>query len=877
IGRIRDRLKGTSRQIYENMAVMAPMMEKLAALLNDLDNEYSRIKNAEGTIDYNDLEHYALECLQSEAGAMYRDRFDEIFVDEYQDSNQIQEDIINLVSGRNKNEKNVFMVGDVKQSIYKFRQAEPGLFVGKYESYSEDQDCDSVKVELFRNYRSRVPILDFANYIFSRIMSKNVGDIAYDNNVFLRQGMDYPEGNADGYPVEIKLVNGKDSELFKKDESNDTREAAAIGAEIYKLIGSGMRINDKNGTERPVEYRDITILNRSANSVSDDYIRQLKKMGIPVYSGSDTDFFKEREIILIRSFLEILDNPRRDIPLLAVMRSQIFGFTDKELALIRCGSRYKNYYDSLISFDSEQRLKNKITGFLDNLQKYRSEAKNRGMDKLVWAIIHETGLYNRSSAGENIHLKQQNLRRFFEIASVYESGRATGLFGFIKYLENLRISGVKGNNEPGIGNNAVNLMSIHKSKGLEFPVVILSGCGKRFNKTDLREKLIIDKEYGFGPDYINAEEGYKLTTAMKKGIAIKKDIEGMAEEMRVLYVALTRAREKLVITSMVDNLETSINKWQLRSRTRNGKIDPGKVMLASGFIDWIMPSVINNRNAYVLMEGLCNPQAEQDSGNPHFKIDIIEPLEVRKCMDSRGNSDIVTDEDIGLAYEDIKTRFEWEYPYADEGIFHKKVSVTEIKKLRDVQKGEKDIFGSSFVPVPDFMNEKAGSYAAERGTMLHNAIAAVDPALALNTGYISSLFEKLGLEGDALAIYTELITDFFKSGLGRRMLKSVKIESEKPFLIPMPTKKLYPGHPGLPKGEHSTLVQGVIDCMFYESDGIVIIDYKSDNVIEGNEKVHAGRYAVQLNLYAEAVEKLTGIKVKEKYIYFLKNRCSVLL
>ncbi len=880
VDRIKERLKGSSEQIYENMQAMAPLMAKLAELLNGLDDEYLKIKREEGTLDYSDLEHFALECLESEAGEMYRDRFDEIFVDEYQDSNQLQEDIINLVSGRNAQKNNVFMVGDVKQSIYKFRQAEPEIFVKKRERYSMSIDDEEVKVELFENYRSRLPVLEFSNYIFSRIMSGTVGDIDYDDKVFLRMGkQDYPEGNNNGYPVEIKLVCGEDKVLFEKTETINIREAAVVGREIYRIIGSGLLVTDKkSGSERPVEFGDITILHRSVNSISNEFIRQLKKMGIPVYSESDSDFFKEREIIVMRSFLDVLDNPRRDIPLLALLRSSIFGFSDKELALIRCGSRRLSYYDSLISFNSEPKLKKKIDAFLDIISDYRKEADNRAMDRLVWSIMHETGFYNQCRPGDNALMRQQNLRRLFEIAGAYEGGRETGLFGFIRYLDNLMASGVNNGVGGGEGSsNTVRLMSIHKSKGLEFPVVILSGCGKSFNKMDMTKILIFDKEYGFGPDYINSTEGYKLITAMKKGIKIKKDIEGLAEEMRVLYVALTRAREKLIITGYVRNIETSLKKWQLRGRRKDGKIDAGKVMLASGFLDWIMSVAIKHRNSNKILTKNNENTDQLESGGPDFNVEIIPPDEIRMCMNLKKTTGTPDMQELGLDYDQIKSRFGWEYPYMAESLFHKKVSVTEIKKLREKQSGEKDIFGTVFVPRPDFMEDEGKSDAAERGTILHNVIAAVDVKRAFEPGYINNLFKTIGTPEEEINGYSEIITDFYRSNLGKRISSAAHVESEKPFLLPVPTRYLYPDNPILPDENHTTLVQGVIDCLFYENDGIVIVDYKSDNVEPGNEITHAKRYSLQLELYTRAIEALTGLTVKEKYIYFLKTRCEVRL
>ena len=887
IGAITGRLSGTSEQINSNMKDLSPVLSRMTEVILRIDKEYTEIKNENGMVDYNDLEHYALECLEKDAGAMYRDRFDEIFVDEYQDSNHIQERIVSLVAGHGQNLKNVFMVGDVKQSIYRFRMADPKIFAEKNETFSNELTDDDVRIDLFENYRSREPILDFTNFIFMNIMSRKVGDEDYTGNVMLKPGKKpsrehpdwidngYPEGNDNGYPVEIKLVCGDDKILFTSDISKESREASVVGHEILQFINSGMTITDKRtGKERKVEFRDMAILIRSANTVSADYVRQLKKMGIPVYSESSSDFFKEREIRIMEAFCRVIDNPRQDIPLVALLRSSIFGFTDMELAYIRCYSRFMNYYDSLLMFSEDDLLKDKIHRFLETIQNYRNDSVKRPMDRLIWDMMHETGFYYFCEEGDNPEIRQRNLRRLFEIAGTYEGGRETGIFGFISYLEQLEKTGIKDTSVSGGDANVVTLMSIHKSKGLEFPVVFISTCGKGFNRREYSENVIFDRELGFGPDYIDAREGLKLTTAVKKSIKIKKEIEDLAEEMRVLYVALTRAREKLVITGYVKTPVKSFEKWHLKGIRKEGKISPGKVILANGYMDWIMPVIISDDIKDDLENGKYHIMHNPKKDGPYYKIDVFDPIKIKECLDYRQTliRKPVIQKDA-LDYITVKDRFEWEYPYAHEGIFHKKVSVTELKKLHDVQPGERDIFHKEFIPRPEFMNEGRLD-AAGRGTMLHNIIAAVNQKRVFEPDYVRGLCKKSGCIEEQIEDSVAMILDFFKSNLGKRII-AADSESEKPFLFPVLTKELYPDSLLLPEENHTTLVQGVIDCMFYENDGIVIVDYKSDHVIEGNEQVHAKKYSLQLEMYAKAVSNLTGVNVKEKYIYFLQTRCSV--
>lgn len=878
ISDLSGRLSGTSAQINDNMKDLSPVIACMTKLILMLDKEYTDIKNSNGVVDYNDLEHYALECLEKEAGDMYRDRFDEIFVDEYQDSNHIQERIVNLVSGRGKDLKNVFMVGDIKQSIYRFRMADPEIFSLKNKSYSNDISNDNVRIDLSDNYRSRKPVLDFINSIFKKIMSEAVGDEDYIDKVFLRPGnKEYGEGNDNGYPVEIKLVCGDSKEFFTKDITSEMKEAAVVGNEILRLINSKMIIKDKNtNEERAIKFGDIAILIRSANTVSLNYIRQLKKMGIPVYSESSSDFFGEYEIMIMEAFCRVVDNPRQDIPLIALLRSSIFGFDDRELAYIRCSLKFTDYYDSILTFTEDDNIKEKINRFIEIIEKYRKDSINRPIDRLIWDMMHETGFYYFGEEGDNHVIRQKNLRRLFEIAGTYENGRETGLSGFIEYLEQLKKIGIKDTSSSGGDIDTVTLMSIHKSKGLEFPVVFVSSCGKGFNKQELSENIVFDRELGFGPDYIDAKAGVKLTTAIKKSIKIKKEKEDLAEEMRVLYVALTRAREKLVITGYVKNPDNAFENWYIKGLSKNGRLSTGKVLMASSYMDWIMPTLINEDIKLKLESGELQIINPIDSEDTFYKIDVFYPDKINQFL----NLDLkypgtIEKSQISIDYNTIKERFGWEYPFIHEGIYHKKISVTELKKLQGVQPGERDIFKKDFIPRPEFLNDEKQD-AAGRGTMLHNIIAAVNHKRVFEPGYITELCLKAGCPEELKNEYADMILNFFKSELGSRVLFH-EGESEKPFLFTVPTKEIYPESTALIDNEHTTIIQGVIDNIIYENDGVVIIDFKSDNVISGNEDIHAQKYKLQLDLYGRAVEKLTGKPVKGKYIYFFKSSVYVQL
>ncbi|MFO7611448.1 MAG: helicase-exonuclease AddAB subunit AddA, partial [Clostridia bacterium] len=865
---------GQSSEIFRNIEELSPLIGCLADLTARLDDEYSALKNKKGILDYNDLEHLALKCLESEAGEMYRNRFDEVLVDEYQDSNPIQDRLINLVSGRNRECKNVFMVGDVKQSIYKFRQAMPEIFLDKYNSYSDDREQDEVRIELFRNYRSRKPVLDLTNYIFSKIMSVETAGIDYNEAVSLKPGIEYPDGDGKGYPVDVRIICGKDEDIFTDDVTKEKKEAAVVGMEIIKILKSGMMITDrKNNRERPVELRDISILLRTVKKTSGVYAEQLKAMGIPAYADGNSDFYGETEIAVMLAFLEIIDNPRQDIPLLSVMRSSIFGFTDKELALIKVGSHNDSYYDSVQKYRGIIKLEEKIHGFMKTVEAYRKISAGIPVDRLAWMIMQETGYFYSSNDCLSLESKQSNLRKLFEIAGEFEKSSMTGLFSFLRYIKAHieRSADTEGASLYGENSNVVRILSIHKCKGLEFPVVILSGCGKRFNKSESKESMVFDKELGFGPNYINSDKGYWLVTAPKKSIQVKAELEALAEEMRILYVALTRAREKLVITGYSDNFEKDSVKWLLKGRLRNGRINAGKVLGAAGHLEWIMTCLSGHENCSVVSEAAGFSLEGNDSGVPLFTVKAIYPEEIYALLEKREKIDEYRGKRIEIDINEIRRRFSWEYEHASGIAIPNKISVTELKKLRDRESAASDIFNVEFMERPEFMNGETGPDAAERGTLLHNVLAAVDPCRGGDLPYLRALLEKAGAKIEDLEWFAGIIGKFYTGELGQRVAAASNAVTEKAFICPLPTREIYPeSDETIPIG-HTTLLQGVVDCMFFEEGNAVIIDYKSDKVEPGLEELHARKYALQLGLYSRAIEHLTGIGVKEKFIYFLRT------
>ena len=502
------------------------------------------------------------------------EKFEEIAIDEYQDSNMVQEQILTAIS----NGRNMFMVGDVKQSIYKFRQARPELFLGKYDTYKlkdELNENDNLKIQLFKNFRSRKTILENTNTVFENIMSKKLGDIEYNEKEFLKQDKDYdkPEDETINYAgkAELHIID------MKKDENEDEEtihlekaeiEAKFVVNKIEQLMKSNYQIYDKKKKGyRKLQYKDIVILLRATSTIAPIYEKELIEKNIPVFSDSGSEYLDSIEIQTIMSLLKIIDNPLQDIPLVAVMRSVIGNFTDNELIEIRLHNKKGYYYEALKQAKDETadiKLKTKIEKFLENLKKWREKSEYLNIDELIWTIYIDTGYYNYASLMPDGNIRAANLKMLFERAKKFEAATFKGLFNFINFIDKLRLSSGDMGAAKLIGENenVVRIMSIHKSKGLEFPVVFLCDTAKQFNLRDLNDSIILHQDIGIGPKYINTQKKISYNTIAKEAIKIKSKTEAISEEMRVLYVALTRAREKLIITGVEKNYEKSIEKME---------------------------------------------------------------------------------------------------------------------------------------------------------------------------------------------------------------------------------------------------------------------------------------------------------------------------
>ncbi len=916
----RDTVKGkiakkliqfTSKEANQDIYEMYGILEKLEKLIIEFTEEFQKIKKEKNILDFNDIEHYALNILvkeekgrieQTEVAKKYQNKFVEIAIDEYQDSNLLQEYILTSIS----NNKNIFMVGDVKQSIYKFRQARPDLFYNKYISYKlkeEKKEDDDLKIQLFKNFRSRTNILKFTNIIFENIMTEQPWEIEYNKEEYLNLGADYKDNGQD-LKIEIKIIDTKTEKVEEKktdttkqlednekkeinnikedeQEENDEKEhiedieieARYVAKKIKEIMDSGYQIYDiKKQQFRKIRYKDIAILLRSTKTSAPVYEKELIKLDIPVFSDSSTEYLETIEIQTIISLLKIIDNPLQDIPLVTVMRSNIGDFNDNELIQIRLCDKYDNFYNTILKarINVDKQLRDKIDRFLNNLDKWREEQEYLSLDELIWKIYKDTGYYNYVGLMPNGKLHQANLKMLFERARQYEKASFKGLFNFINFIERVHTGSGDLGSAKIIGENedVVRVMSIHKSKGLEFPVVFLANTGKEFNMMDLKENVLLHSELGIGAKYINYERQIEYNTLSKAAVASKLLEETIAEEMRILYVALTRAKEKLYITGISKRHNKKMEKMNElieRYNKINEKINPILVKKYIRYIDWIMLVYLYNKEK---TQEICTYEYI-------LKDDIKFGIDNNK---GKTEEDIKYDKVDSNMIEQIKQKLEYKYPDLELSKIQTKTSVSKIKKesqeteeytVSEITKLE-DIKGkrkTNFTK-PKFLqnSDEQEITASQKGTLIHLCMQKLEIDKNYNEQEILKLIQTMKqkdiiTQKEAESINISKIYNFTKSEIWQRMKNSKEVQREKPFYINIPIKEIYKQ-----ELEGDILVQGVIDLYFIdEQDKLVLVDYKTDYVDDEKELIK--KYKIQLQIYKNALEQALERKVDEVKIY----------
>ncbi len=934
-------------EYIKDLGKVAPYVQTITDLVCQFIADYRRAKHARGLVDFTDLEHYCLQILQEEAAdgtpvpsavAMeLREHFAEVFVDEYQDINTVQEAILKLVSRQNATEgslPNMFMVGDVKQSIYRFRLAEPSLFMGKYAAYPRGRSAAGAHhqaVDLTRNFRSRQEVVDAVNYCFRQLMTPRVAEISYDEKAELVCGAVFPESpggvTPDDLALELHLLEknldgavASGDEGMAEDQSKvlDTddpaeldglqREARLVARRIKELVngtedrpGPQLAVFDKHlGSYRPVRYKDIVILMRATRTAAPVFTEEFRTAGIPVYADLNTGYFAVTEVETMMSLLKIIDNPRQDVPLAAVLRSPIVGLGAEQLALIRLQAADAEalYYDSLLAAAAEQSelavtLKERLQHFLAALDNWRTMARQYSLSELIWRLYDETGFYAYVGGLPGGAQRQANLRAFYDRARQYEATTYRGLFRFLRFVERFRELGNDLGTARALGENedVVRIMSIHKSKGLEFPVVIVAGLGAQFNKSDLRQKIFMHKEYGLGLPVVERDMPLTYPSLLQKAIGKKIQAELLAEELRVLYVALTRAKEKLILVGSVRDLAKAANRWCEHVPLDEWALPDAYLAQAKTFLDWVCPAAVRHDSAREIRqlvqceEEPCGlPAADRVrwqvrlwSPRDCILVNQEEPVDTAELMEKVKRFEPITVESSKLA----DSILHWYYPFAAIVGKPSKVSVTEVKR-RFAEIDEEA--AAPYTPAvtrqvklvrPKHLQETRGLSPAERGTAMHlvmqhlNFNRPITEEVVLNQ--VSQMKDRELLSAEqASVIDTGSIACFINSELGQRIARSPQVFREKPFTLSIPASVIYPEV----QTDENLLVQGVIDCMFQEKGGIVLVDYKTDYFtgVPGEDALRlrqlTDQYAGQMKIYGLAVEQITGVPVLEKHLYF---------
>ena len=1021
--------------LKDEIKFLYPIVKSLSDVVLMFEQIYSQKKRDKGIIDFNDIEHFALQILTetdengdfvfdkegknnpSDIALEYREKFYEIFIDEYQDSNQVQEVILSTIA--KQKEPNRFMVGDVKQSIYRFRQAKPEIFLQKYATYDTDLSSKYKKIMLYKNFRSRKEVVDSVNYIFEHIMSKNLGEIDYNEEEKLNLGANFEEVEDEkiilGGATEIHLMEKKVPEVEDPDEEEEEGEdldASQIEARMVgKIIRDIMRPNEngeimqvfdkKLETYRNAEYKDIVILLRATSAWAPVFAEELINMDIPTYADMGQGYFETMEIQVIMSFLKVIDNPMQDIPLIAILRSPIYGFTPEDFIDIRITDKKVSFYEAMRMFVGEKidlsneeeqdiaedeisdhtgneiidvnineeytddvsyleyqnieensyveadmddyyqninyedfeyeneefiyndevmyesyinenvednliyeinsniegdeesqksELELKVRRFLDDLKELQEKSMYMSTDEFLWYIYTNSGYYAYCGALPGGSQRQANLRILFERAKQFEETSFKGIFNFINFISKLKKSNSDMGSAKTLGENAnvVRIMSIHKSKGLEFPIVICSGMGRNFNTMDFRKDVLYHHELGYGPQIVDFERRISYPSIAKEALKCKINIENISEEMRILYVALTRAKEKLIITSSIKDIEQNMHKWSSNISTEK-MVSKYDILNGKNYMDWMMPAIIKHKDLEDIREtyNLSTSISMEDESKWSVKTWSRDDIDFEK-HEKEGIREVLNTMDLSQHdteyYEQIEKKLNFEYPYL--GVVKKaaSISVTEIKKRQEEYEEQEDSLGlykhKTTLKKPKFLSESQKSEkitGARRGTIVHLIMEVLDFEKVNTESEIKAQIQDLVkrriiTEKESQVLSPRKIMRFFKSPIAKRMLSSKFVKREQKIYTQIKMNDIYLNDEIFKNNREtyeneSVMLRGVIDLYFEEDDGLVILDYKTDFVDKNNKKEIIHKYKKQIEIYADVLSKLTGKKVKEKYLY----------
>lgn len=913
----------TPSEMTQDMADMAPLMGTLTSLVQEFSQGFLKAKFQGNVIDFTDIEHLALNLLQVKNDGQWlstpiaekiRERFAEVLIDEYQDINSVQEAILNNVSPCRDNIANMFMVGDVKQSIYSFRLAEPALFLEKYRNFSGDgSESLQEKIVLAKNFRSRESIINGVNYIFRQLMGQELGGICYDQEAELVYGAGYlplPQELAgqrsEKQPIEIHFIekgvspaigtsgiegaeiddnNDPDSDGYEENPELDgiQMEARLIAGRIKDLVGQV--VWDKEKKEyRPLSYRDIVVLSRSTKNSAPTFLEEFRIMGIPSYAETGTGFFAAQEILTMVSLFRIIDNPRQDIPLTAVLRSPVVGLSVEEMASIRLVRSRGDYYNALriaVRRDKGD-LGRRIKSFLQKLQGWRTYARMHSLVDLVWLLYRETGYYDYVGAQPGGKQRQANLRALLDRARQFENTALRGLFRFLRFLEKLEETQQDLGTARALSEkeDVVRIMSIHKSKGLEFPVVFLAGLGKIFNQRNLREDILVHKDLGLGPVWVDYEQRLKYPTLAKLAIKNRLKSDMMAEEIRILYVAMTRAREHLVMVGTIKDLSKSVMKWTHSLQGKDWLLPSAQLGRAACFWDWLGPCLLRHRQGTLLRKPLIDwedqlaaPEVYLEDPS-HWQLALWNQHSINSqgnLADSASHPNIESVkkalplEAVGPIPDSITSCLEWKYPWSMLADIPGKLSVTEIKQRYQILEQDTSFSTTTIQPVrqlhkrPRFLQKEGALTASETGTAFHLVLQHLDLSREMTFQGIALQVKEMEEREllsmpQAQAVDCQALSQFFAGNFGKSILQSPQVLREIPFTLALPARELYLD---LPEGlDESLIVQGTIDCLFAQGEGFILVDFKTDFITPDTLEFFKERYRVQMITYKRAVETI---------------------
>ena len=879
---LKNYLFQSPEEMIEDMKFAKTTVEELVFLVERFAEAFAEKKRSRNLIDFGDMEQLALQILTEEkegelvpsiVAGEYQKQFKEIMIDEYQDSNLIQEAILTSVSTIWQGKYNIFMVGDVKQSIYRFRLSRPELFMEKYDTY-DLEDGEKQRIDLHKNFRSRREVLDSTNFVFRQIMTKGLGGIAYDDNAALYFGAEYYKERT-GNETEVLIVD-TDVEIPSEEQAQETAremEARAVARRIKELMEHHTVMDKETGEFRNVQYRDIVILTRSLKGWTDVFTKVLNREGIPTYTGSREGYFETLEIETILNYLRVLDNPNQDIPLTAVLSSPIVGLSgeelakirslDKEISFSRCVKRY-------MEEGADAVLKVKLQECFRQMAYFREMVPYTAIHELLWRILEETGYRYLAAAMPGGEQRSANIDMLLEKAKAFEGTSYKGLFNFVRYIEQLKRYDVD-YGEANIADeqaDTVRLMSIHKSKGLEFPIVFVAGMNKKFNKLDVTREIVVHPELGIGVDCIDLKKRTKAPTFLKKAIQREVHLENLGEELRILYVAMTRAKEKLLLVGSLGDVEKKMGKYESLKNREEEQLSFSMLSGAGSYFDWVLPCYLRYRwkETYGQVKKIDLEQLVSE--------ELVEDLEsdYKKETFLNWDAERIFQEEFK---ERLEGQFSYRYPYEKAGEMKLKFTVSELKRQNEEpeESGELLYKEEEQIPLlPKKLMEEGALRGAGRGTAYHKVLELLDFQKEYRKESLEN--ELKGMERNekiSKEIYNTIwiwdILKFLSTRSAKRMHQAAalgRLHKEQPFVLGVDAQEIYPKEE-LAGMEELLLIQGIIDVWFEEEDGLVLLDYKTDRVTKGEELRE--KYRAQLEYYAQALERVTGKRVKEKIIY----------